>query len=236
MASLALQTRLPYYFLLTTFYSISLRTCGLAIFYEVVSAALPFTLLRNRIPAHSTKSAPRNSVANRSIIQDLTLNSLVIVFAATVYSVIMFISYNTWLLPYLITNFDGVRTFDVAHNSQLPFLALTFFPLGWTAKILLYAPATGAKPTLGDIKHEAFNPAVATFGDHLKFNMWGWSKGTKVVFLRTTVLAAGVLLATWIKTWKTLDGANAVGSAGWAGLWALAALINGAVLRWVGDV
>jgi len=235
MASLALQTRLPYYFLLTTFYSISLRTCSLALVYEVLSAALPFTLLRNRIPQHSS-TAPRAAVANYSIIQNLTLNALVTLFAATVYGVIMYISYNSWLLPYLITNFDGVRTFDVAHNSQLPVLVLTFFPLGWTAKILLFAPATGAQPSLGEIKQETFDPAVAGLVDHVKFNVWGWSKGTKVALKRTIVLAVTVFLATFVKTWKTLEGSELMGSAGWAALWALASLLNGALLRWVGDV
>ena len=235
MASLALQTRLPYYFLLTTFYSISLRTCSFALVYEVISAALPFTLLRNRIPQHDPE-APRNSVANFSIIQNLMLNGLVTLFAATVYGVVMYISYNSWLLTYLITNFDGVRTFDVAHNTQLPVLVLTFFPLGWTAKILLFAPATGAQPSLGEIKQEAFNPAAAGFVDHVKFNVWGWSKGTKVAMKRTVVLAVTVFFATWVKTWKTLDGSEMLGSAGWAGLWALASLLNGALLRWVGDV
>jgi hypothetical protein len=236
MASLALQTRLPYYFLLTTFYSISLRTSALALLYEVLSAAAPFTLLRNRIPAHAPSSTPRGAVANSTIIRDITLNILVTLFAATVYGVILYVSYNSWLLTYLVTNFEGVRTFDVAHNSQLPVLVLTFFPLGWTAKILLFAPATGATPSLGEIKAEAFNPAVAGLAEHFKFNVWGWSKGTKVIMKRTVVLAVSVFLATWVKTWKTLDGSEVLGSAGWAALWALASLLNGALLRWVGDV
>lgn len=235
MASLALQTRLPYYFLLTTFYSISLRTVSLALLYDVLSCALPFTLLRNRIPAHSSR-VPRGAVANRSIISDLSLQALITVFAATIYGVIMYVSYNSWLLPYLITNFDGVRTFDVAHNSQLPVLVLTFFPLGWTAKILLFAPATAAKPNLGDIKAEAFNPAEAGLSEHLLQNVWGWSKGTKVMMQRTIVLAISVFLATWVRTWKTLEGSEVWGSAGWAALWAVASLLNGALLRWVGDV
>jgi hypothetical protein len=235
MASLALQTRLPYYFLLTTFYAVSLQTCAITLVFDIVSASLPFTLLRNRIPAHNGK-APRGAVANRSIIQNFTLNMLVTLFAATIYSVIMYISYNSWLLVYLVSNFDGVRTFDVARNSQLPVLVLTFFPLGWTAKILLFAPATGAQKNLGDIKAESFNPETATLKDHLNWNVWGWSTGTKVMMKRTIVLATSVFFATWIKTFKTLEGSELLGSAGWAALWALASLLNGALLRWVGDV
>ena len=125
---------------------------------------------------------------------------------------------------------------DVAHNSQLPVLALTFFPLGWTAKILLFAPATGAQTHMGDIRTESFNPATASLGDHLNFNLWGWSKGTKVMLKRTAVLSIGIFLATWIKTWKTLEGSELLGSAGWAAMWAATTLLNGALLRWVGDV
>src|ERR1700760_4987167 len=119
MASLAFQTRLPYYFLVTTFYSISLQTCALALFADIISAALPFTLLRHRIPVHNAR-APRGTIANRGIVQNLTLNVLVTLFAATVYGVIMYISYNSWLPVYLTANFDGLRTLEVAHDSQLP--------------------------------------------------------------------------------------------------------------------
>ncbi|KIW06279.1 uncharacterized protein PV09_02750 [Verruconis gallopava] len=235
MASLAFQTRLPYYFLITTFYSISQQTCLVALLADVVSAALPFTLLRSRIPAHSSK-APRGSLANRSIVQNFTLSILVTLFAASVYGVILYVSYNSWLPVYLAANFDGVRTFEVAHNSQLPALVITFFPLGWTAKILLFAPSTGAQPSPGDVKIEAFDPETASLTEHLSFNVWGWKSGTKVMIKRTIVLAASVFFATWIKTWKTLEGSDKLGSAGWAALWALASVLNGALLRWVGDV
>lgn len=234
MASFALQTRLPYYFLLMTFYDISLQTCALTLSFDVISAFLPFYLLRSRIPSHNAK-APKGAVANRSIVENVTIGLLTTVLASTVYSVILFTSYKSWLLEYLVVNFDGVRSFTIAHDTMIPTLVLTFFPLGWTAKILLFAPSVGATKNLGDIASESFNPSEAGLGAHLKWNLWGWNKGTRVMAKRTLVLATGVFFATWIKTWKSLEGSEMWGSIGWAALWAGASVVNGIVLRWVGS-
>jgi hypothetical protein len=235
MASLTLQTRLPFYYLLTTFYDISFLTSGLCLMFDVISAALPFYMLRRRIPAHDP-DAPAGSVTNRSIIQDFPIFLLTTIFAASVYSVIVYTSFATWLPVYMVTHFDDVKSFKAAHAAQLPALVLTFFPIGWAARTFLFAPATGAQTNLGDIRAKAFNPETATLSEHVQHNFWGWSKGTKVLIQRAIVLATMVGLTTWIRVWKTIEGSEGWGAAGWAGLWAFASLVNGLALRWVGDV
>jgi hypothetical protein len=232
MAALTIQTRLPYYYLINTFYEVSLSTSVICLAIDIASASLPFLLLRSRIPAHNSKS-PAGSVANRSIIKDFTTNIYVIVFSASIYALVLFTSIQSWLTVYLVTNFDGVRSFEAARALQIPALVLSCMPLGWSATTFLFSPSIGAKASLSDISATAFNPETATLWEHVKHNIWGWSVGTKVIMKRNLILASLVGTATWLRVWKTLEGSEAMGSAGWAALWASTNLVTGALLRWV---
>jgi hypothetical protein len=233
MAALTLQTRLPYYYLINTFYGVSLQTSAICLIIDIASASLPFYLLRSRIPAHNSK-APSGAVSNRSIIQDFQVNLYTTTFAATIYSLILYVSLRSWLTVYLVTNFDGVRSLEAAHAVQLPALLLTALPLGWAANTFLFSPSTGARPSLSDLTAKAFNPESATLWEHIKHNLWGWNVGTKVLIKRNFVLAGMVGFATWFRVWKTLEGSEARGSAGWGALWAASSFASGVLLRWVG--
>ena len=50
------------------------------------------------------------------------------------------------------------------------------------------------------------------------------------------MLTVMVALTTWIRVWGTVEGAEPLGAAGWAGLWAAACVLEGVVLGWVGEV
>ncbi|TID24495.1 hypothetical protein E2P81_ATG02800 [Venturia nashicola] len=232
MAALTVQTRLPYYFLINTFYQISLSTSIICLAIDVASASLPFLLMRSRIPAHCTKS-PAGSVAYRTVLKDFTTNAYVTIFGASIYSVVLFASIQTWLTVYLVTNFDGVRSFESARAMQIPAMIISCLPLGWSATTFLFSPSIAAKPGLSEIRGKAFNPEQATLWDHFKHNTWGWSAGTKVIVKRNLVLSALVGIATWLRVWKTLEGSEMVGSAGWAALWAGTNLVTGVLMRWV---
>jgi hypothetical protein len=232
MAALTVQTRLPYYFLIHTFYQVSLSTSVICLAIDVASASLPFLLLTSRIPAHNSK-APAGSVAYRSIIKDFTTNAYVAVFGASIYALVLFISIQTWLTVYLVTNFDGIRSFESARAMQMPAMILACLPLGWSATTFLFSPAIGATPGRPVTKVIVFDPETATLWEHVKYNTWDWSVGTKVIVKRNLILAALVWMATWLRVWKTLEGSEAMGSAGWATLWALVNLVTGALMRWV---
>lgn len=232
MAALTVQTRLPYYYLINTFYQVSLSTSVICLAIDVAGASIPFLLMRSRIPAHNSKS-PAGSVAYRTVIKDFTTNVYVTIFGASVYSVVLFASIQTWLTVYLVTNFDGVRSFESARAMQIPAMILSCLPLGWSTTTFLFSPSIGAKPGLSDIRGTAFNPEKATLWEHIKHNAWGWSAGTKVIMKRNLVLSVLVGIATWLRVWKTLEGSEALGSAGWAALWASTSLVTGVLMRWV---
>lgn len=156
--------------------------------------------------------------------------------ASAVYAVAIGTSLRTWIPAFLVAYFEGVKTLEFAHNVQPVFLSIGFLPLGWAAETFLFSPSAAAITNLRDAKSEAFNPEVATFWETVKWNFWGWRKGTKVLISRSTVLAIMVGLSTYIKVWGTVDGAEQLGAMGWAGLWAGASLLQGPLLGWIGQV
>jgi len=234
MAALTIQMRLPFYYLIYTFYGVSFETTAICLSIDIVSSCLPFYLLRSRNAVHNSK-APAGSVASPSVINDFQVNFFTTTFAATIYSLIIYISLRSWLTVYIVTHFDGVRSLEKAHAIQLPALIATALPVGWAANTFLFSPSTGARPSLKEIRAKTFNPATASLGEHFKQNLWGWNVGTRVLIKRNVVLASMVGLATWLRVWKTIEGSEAWGSAGWAMLWASSSFVSGVLLRWVGS-
>jgi hypothetical protein len=233
MAALTLQTQLPYYFLLTSFHGISLSTTSIYLLLDVFCASLPFFMMRRRLPAHSNANM---ALPNHNIVLSWGIFLLTTIFSASIYSLFIYASFKTWLPVHMVTYFDNITSLHAAHDTQLLTLGLTFLPLGWAARTFLFSPSTVARMGLSDMVATAFNPHTATLSDTFKHNFWGWSKGTKVVIKRSVTLAVLVGVTTWLRVWKTVDGSEGLGAAGWAGLWSLASLVNGAALRWVGNV
>ena len=94
----------------------------------------------------------------------------------------------------------------------------------------------GAKKDSEDAKIEAFDPETATLGETVWFNVWGYSKRTRTLVLRTATVVVVGGFHTWLQTYVTVEGAEGYGAAGWASVWALAATVTGVVFLWVGDV
>jgi len=235
VAALTIQTRLPYYYLVSTFYFVSIQTSALCLLIDVVSATLPFYLLRRRIPAHDSR-APAGAVSNREILQNFDVFLRTTVLATASYAVIVYLSSATWLTVYMSTYFNDIGTFEKAHNTLLPAWIIGFIPMGWAARTFLFAPSTGAKPSLAGIRATAFNPETASLWQHVEHNLWGWGVGSKVFIKRTLVLSAMVGFSTWVRVSQTLEGSEFLGSAGFAAYWAFASLATGLLLRWTGNV
>jgi hypothetical protein len=235
IASLILLTRSPYYFLLTTFYDLSPSTVLLYLGIDVFSVQLPFSCLRHRLPAHSSKSTS-SEIRNASIVHDTTIYILNILLASSIYAVVIYASFSKWLPVYLIGHFKDIPNLEKAHTVMLPALFAAFVPLGWASHTFLFSPSTAAGRSLADLKNEKFNRATATLSEPVRRNIWGWKKGTKVLLERTLVLSTMVGLTTWIRVWGTVEGAEPLGAAGWAGVWAASCLMEGVVLGWVGEV
>jgi len=232
---LTLLSHLPPLYLLTTFYSIRPSTVVTSLAIDLATTYIPFRLLRPLSATHNLH-APKRSVANRSIINDLPVRALTTLLAAGIYGVAMYSSFYTWLPVHLVLHFDGLRDISAAHTAALPFLIASFLPVGYAAREFLFTPATGARLDLGDIRARAFNPATATLGETIRYNLWGYSKRTRVLIKRTATLIAVSGFNTWLQTYVTVEGAEGYGAAGWSAIWATAAALTGLVYLWVGDV
>lgn len=235
LASLTLLSHMPPLYLLTAFYGIRPTTALSSLAIDMAATYIPFRLLRPVLATHAS-DAPKGTVSNRSIINDLPVQLYTTVLAAGVYAVVVFTSFLSWLPVHLVTHFDGIRDISAAHNSQLPTLILFLLPVGIAAKSFLFTPATGAKPDLGDMVQMAFNPETASLGETIRYNVWGYSKRTRTMIKRSATLAALCFVNTTLQVAATIAGAEAVGAAGWAGVWSTAALLTGATFWWVGHV
>ena len=234
-AYLSLLINFPFHYFRTSFYDISLYTSIISLTADYASIFFPSYLLRARDPIHNP-DAPRAAVPNRNIINDFTTMLGASIFAAGIYSIVLLISYRTFLPSFLVIHFDGLRTVAQAHNSQIPSLVLSSIPIGYAVSDFILWHYISVQPNTGDAVQTAFNPATATLSETFFYNVWGYSKRTRVLLSRTLTLAVLTGLNTWFRTWTSLEGAESVGAAGWAGVWTVATIIVGAVFSWVGNV
>lgn len=226
---------MPYLYLLTTFYAVRPTTMWLGICIDVLSTYLPFTLLRDSSPVHKSEVS-KDQVANRSILNDLQIQFYTSFLAAAVYGLVVFASFRGWLPEYLIVHFEGLRDLSGAHEAALPFLTLGFTLSGYAAQSFLFVPALGAKPDVHDMHMAEFDPETATLSETVWYNIWGYSKRSRTLIKRTATLAFASAMQTGLRTYITVNGVEFAGAAGWAAMWASAALLVGGVFWWVGNV
>lgn len=234
IACLTVLTHMPYLYLLTTFYGVRPTTMWLGICIDVLSTYLPFALLRDSSPIHRLE-ASKGQVANRSILNDLPIKLYTSILAAAVYGLVVFGSFRGWLPEFLIVHFEGLRDLSGAHEAALPFLIVGFTVSGYAAQSFLFVPALGAKPDVHDMHLAKFDPATATLGQTVWYNVWGYSKRSRTLIKRTAILAFASAMQTGLRTYITVEGVELAGAAGWAAMWAASAILVGGAFWWVGD-
>ena len=217
------------------FYSIQPLTVLACITIDTAAAFIPFYLLRISSSIHSIQT-PKGVAANRSVINDFGIQASTSLLAASIYGVVVISSFGTWLPVYLVTHFDGIRDISAAHSTNFPYLVGCLVPVGFAAKVFLFTPATAAKPDALDKKTAAFDPETATLGETVLYNVWGFSKRSRIMIARTATLVAVSGLHTWLQTYVAVEGAEGLGAAGWSSVWSLAAALTGTVFWWIGDV
>lgn len=235
VAALTFLSHVPYHYFLVTFYLIRPTTSVACIVIDTLAAFLPFYYLKVSSSIHSIKT-PKGVAANRSVINDYQVQVFTSLLAAGIYAVVVFGSYASWLPVYLVTHFDGIRDISTLHNGNFPYLIASYLPIGFAAKIFLFTPSEAAKPDRYDKEIEKFNPETATLSETIMFNLWGYSKRTRILMKRTATLAAVSGLHTYLQTYISLEGTEALGAAGWSSVWALAGTVTGAVYCWVESV
>ena len=200
----------------------------------MVSSALPFYLLRQLSPPNSSH-APKTAVANRPVVKDWGVQNFTALAAAGVYGVVIYGSVRTWLPVFLVTHFEGLRDLGGVHDAIFGIIVVGCVFNGYAAMTFIFTPSMGATPDTRDARNAAFNPATATFGETVKYNIWGHSKRTRTLIKRTLAAIAASGGHTLLQMYLVVEGVEATGAAGWAAMWAVAHVLTGMVFWWIGD-
>lgn len=233
MASFLFLTHLPTYSLLSFFYGIRPTSVLIAFGVTIASTALPFALLRRPSSVHNLSRTPADAVANRNILQDKTTTVFTTLMATSVFSVVLYASYATWLPAQLVVHFEGLPDISAAHAGPagLPVLFLTLIPAGWAARDFLFVSSAGYST-------KTAQSACCEGGEYLIQavcrNTWGrLSTKTRILASRSIVLALAVLLSTIVQVAGTIRDVSVQGAATWGAVWAFATLVVGATFGWI---
>lgn len=238
MAAIMLLSHLPTFNLLSTFYGIRPTTILASFAITLLSTTLPFHLLRRTNPVHNPRTAPQGSISNRAILTDKPTTIYTILAAASIYTVLLYISFATWLPVHLVSYFDGIRDLRYAHSGAagLPLLLFNLLPAGYAARDFLFVSSTGTSQPLN-----SQHPKKVARGGYLITSVyrrtWGQlSVKTRTLTSRTLVLASMVMLNTIVQVAGTIEGAEVGGAAGWGAIWSLATLFIGLTFHWIEGV
>ncbi|OJJ39214.1 hypothetical protein ASPWEDRAFT_362213 [Aspergillus wentii DTO 134E9] len=230
-------THLPTYSLLSSFYGIRPTTILVAYAITLFSTTAPFVLLRQPTSVHDLSHAPSGTVSNRSILDDRATTIYTTVAATSIFAVVLYSSYATWLPAWLVVHFENIPDISVAHAGPagLPVLFLTLLPAGWAARDYLFVSSTGAA-NIPETKPEE-SPADR-HGEYLACAIyrrtWGsLSRKSRVLLSRTFNLASLVHLNTIVQVAGTMQGVDFVGASRLGLMWAAAILITGATFGWI---
>lgn len=193
-------------------------------------------LFRRPHAVHDPSKARADPTSKRDIIQDRQTILYTSVAGATIFAVIMYLSFSTWLPGFLVTHFDGIPDIRTAYAGPagLPIWIITLLPAGYAARELLFVSSTGwSLDREGEEHHRSERE-----GEYLVTSLYNrtWaslSPKTRILISRTVVLATMTLLNTVVQVAGTIQGAEVVGATGWGAIWAVAALSIGTYFAWV---
>lgn len=175
-------------------------------------------------------------VPNNEILTSTSIQIYTTILAGSIYAVILYTAYMSFLPVLLVTYFANIPTIAPAHVAT----PISLFPLsaflGLAARSFIFTPSMAAEPSVADAKKVAFNPATASLGEHVVYNVWGYSKRMKVVIKRTAALMLVTGVNTFAQTFFTIEGVEARGAAGFSSVWLAASGIAGAALGAVGAI
>lgn len=212
-------------------------TAGAYLAVEVVSAFLPFLLLRRLSGAHS--AAP--GTPNREIVADRGIQVLTSLQSALVYSVVLFLA-SRYILPNaLVLYFNGIPTIRPAADAAFlgfgnPTSQVLSLLFGLAARTFIFTPSVTTPRTAEDQKNAEFDPVNATLGQTVAWNLWGYTAQTKVSLLRTAMAMLFTGVGTYLGTALGIRGVEPYGAAVYASVWVMSALVTGLTLRYVGSI
>ena len=217
-------------YLLSTFYSVSPYTAILVLIIDALSTFVPFHLIRPASGAHKgTRATP-----NREIITDPFIQAYTVSLASVVYSVTLFAAYKAFLPLVLVLYFGDIPSVTPAHDATYLSLTPIATLVGLAAKVFIFTPYASTPRSAEDRKLREFDPVTASLRETFVYNVWGYTAKGKVGILRTAVAVAVTFANTYLQCTKMMAGVDPVGAGSYAAVWAVAALLSGVGLCFVG--
>ncbi|KAL4873466.1 hypothetical protein BDV12DRAFT_182277 [Aspergillus spectabilis] len=237
--SFSFLTQLPTYALLSSFYCLRPTTVIASYAIALFSTAVPFTLLRNPNLVHNLSRAPPTTVSNRGILQDTAITLYTTVVATAIYTVVLYLSYETWLPAQLVVHFERLPSITRVHAGPagLPLLFTSLLPAGWAARDFLFVSSAGTPAAVAsNVVIERASPSNQ--GESLAYSVyrktWGaLSRPTRVLISRTATLASVTMVNTVVQVAGTVDGASFEGASAWGFVWTAATLLVGLMYGWI---
>ncbi|KAI9166686.1 hypothetical protein HJFPF1_02800 [Paramyrothecium foliicola] len=209
-------------YLLNTFYSLSPVTAVSALLVDIVSAAVPFYLLRPLSAVHK----PGAKVHNRELI-DIPLQLYTTALSTTIYTVTLVLSLRMILPRILILYFAGLPTLEPAYGASYATVLPATLAFGAAASVFIFAPFATTGKAKEDDKLGEFDPVSASLGETVWWNAWGYTAKTKVIIRRTVIASLVTGINTYLATTMTVYGIEPTGAAAYASVWVFAAVCSG---------
>lgn len=199
-----------------------------ALVVDVVSAAVPFALMRPLSEIHRPGKG-----GNRELI-DLPMQLYTAALSTGIYTVILALSLRLVLPRILVVYFSGLPSVEPAYSATYTAVLPVTGVLGAAASLFIFAPFATTGKSKEDDKLGKFDPVDATLGQTVRWNLWGYTAKTKVVIRRTAVAAFVTGVNTYLACTMTISGIESTGAVAYAAVWVVAALSTGLGLGLVG--
>ena len=199
-----------------------------ALAVDVLSAAVPFYMLRPLSAVHSSAKVP-----NRELV-DFPLQLYTTALSTGIYSVTAVLSMRFLLPRILVIHFKGLPTLEPAYDASYASVLPATLLFGAAASAFIFPPFATTAKTTEDDQVRAFAPAEATLRDTFWWNVWGYTTKTKVAIQRTALTMFVTGVTTYLACTLKIYGIGATGAASFAAVWVFAALCSGLGLALVG--
>ncbi|PNY28679.1 Uncharacterized protein TCAP_01389 [Tolypocladium capitatum] len=229
VAMLGLLSHGPTLYLLTTFYTLSPAVALSALAVHVLSAAVPFYLLRPLSGVHR----PSAKVANRELI-DLPLQLYTTALSTGIYTVVLVLSLRFLLPRMLAVYFTHLPSLEPAYTATYAAVLPVTVLFGAAASTFIFAPFATTGKSEDDDKIGQFDPVKASLQQTVWWNFWGYTAKTKVVIRRTAAAVFVTGVSTYLACTMSIHGIESTGAIAYAAVWVFAALCAGLGLGLVG--
>lgn len=227
-------THLPTFTLLTSFYNVKPSTALASYAIILFSTGFPLVLLRK---ARSNNGQTKPTV---SLLTDPPTTIYTTLAAASVFSLVLYTSYATWLPAQLVTHFSNIRDISATHAGPAgwPILFTCLIPAGWAARNFLFAAWARAAVTADEMGQKG-KEYIDRDGEYLICVLYRKTWGalaacTRVLIVRTVILTLMTLANTVVQLVGTVKGVSVEGAVAWGAVWAVSGLLVGLVFGWIG--